>query len=127
MSQHSEMGSRSPSPVVRSKAFPYEALQYLITITNIDQISAIFRKHGLKISPDLVVRVPTSDERSCHASRQSNKLQLSVWSKEHMRTSALHPFKPYFRNFVNYVKIAPFQLQTNAYRIQSALKSLYHL
>ena len=56
MSEHSETGSKSSAPVVvESRALPYKALQYKSTITNIDQISAILSKHGLKISPNLVV------------------------------------------------------------------------
>ena len=117
----------SPLPIVKSKALPFEALQYTSTITKIDQISSILGKHGLKISTDLSVRVPRPDERSCHAPKGSDKLQLAAWSQEHLKTGALLPLRPYFRNFLNYVKIAPFKLQTNAYRISSALKSMYHL
>lgn len=127
MSQHSATDSRSPSPVVVSKALPYEALQYTSSITSIDQISTILGKHGLMISTDLVVRVPQPDERSCHAPRGSNKLQLASWSQETLRTGALLPLKPYFKIILTHVKIAPFQLQTNAYRILAALKSLYKL
>ena len=42
-------------------------------------------------------------------------------------TGALLPLKPYFKNYLNYMQIAPFQLNTNGYRILSALKSLYHI
>lgn len=44
-----------------------------------------------------------------------------------MRTGALLPLKPYFRAYINSVGIAPFQLQTNLYRILAGLKSLYKL
>ena len=57
MSQDSQTGSLSPPPVVKSKALPYEALQYQSKITHIGQISTILSKHGLEISPDLAVRV----------------------------------------------------------------------
>lgn len=78
MSQHSETGSRSPSLMVESKPIVYEALQYHSTVKNIDQISAILCKHGLKISLGLVVRVPRPDERSCYAPEGTDKLQLSA-------------------------------------------------
>ena len=35
--------------------------------------------------------------------------------------------RPYFQNYLIYVELAPFQMQTNAYRILAALKYLYHL
>ena len=89
-------------------------------------MSTILGKHGLKIHTDLEVRVSRPDERSCHAPKGSDKLQLAAWSQEHLRVGALLPLRSYFRNFVNYVKIAPFQLQTNACRILVVLKSLYH-
>lgn len=51
-----KIGSRSPPPVaIESRALKFKALQSKSTITNIDQISAILRKHDLKISFDLVV------------------------------------------------------------------------
>ena len=79
MSQHSETGSRSSSPIVAdSRPLRFEALQYKSTITNIDQISAILRNHGLRISLALVVRVPTPDKRSCHAPKGSDKHQFSA-------------------------------------------------
>lgn len=38
MSQESKIGSMSPVPVVKSKVFPFESLQYYSTITKIDHI-----------------------------------------------------------------------------------------
>ena len=74
MSQESQIGSLSPPPVVRARNLTYEALQYQSTITNISQISPLLSKHGLEISPEIVVRVPRTDERSCHAPKGSDKL-----------------------------------------------------
>ena len=102
MSQESQTGSMSAPTIVRAKVLPYEALQYTSTITKIDQISAILKKHGLKIYADLALRVPHSDERSCHAPKGSDKLQLAAWSQEHLRTGVLLPLRPYFRNFLYY-------------------------
>ena len=111
MSEHSETGSQSPTPVVaESRVVTFEAQLYKSFITNIDQISAILRKHGLKMSPNLEVRVPNPDERSCHAPGGSDKLHLSAWSQEHMWAGALLPFKLYFKLFTNFIGIAPFQL-----------------
>lgn len=53
--------------VVRARNLLYEALQYNSTITHIGQISVLLAKHGLEISPEIPVRVPRVDERSCHA------------------------------------------------------------
>ena len=118
-----------PHPLVIAESNPlrFEALQYTSTITHTNQISTVLGKHDLKISADLVFRVSRPDKKSCHAPKGSNKLQLVSWSQEHLRAGALLPLRSYFRNFVYYVKIAPFQLQTNAYRILAALKSLYHM
>lgn len=44
-----------------------------------------------------------------------------------MRAGALLPLKLYFKLFTNYVGIAPFQLQTNSYRMLAGLKSMYHM
>ena len=44
-----------------------------------------------------------------------------------MRVGALLPLKCYFKMFTNFVRIAPFQLQTNAYRMLAGLKSMYHM
>ena len=44
-----------------------------------------------------------------------------------MRAGAFLPLKQYFKDYLDYVQIAPFQLQPNGYRILSALKSLYHI
>ena len=127
MSQGSHTGSVSPVLTVGSEAAPFGALLYQSTITNINQISAILRKHGLKISPEIPVREPTSSERSCGAPRGTNRLRYATWGQEHLRTGALLPLRPYFKNYLNHMQIAPFQLQPNGYRILTALKSLYHL
>lgn len=42
-----------------------------------------------------------------------------------MGAGALLPLKPYFKLFTIYVGIAPFQLQTNSYRMLAVLKSMY--
>ena len=127
MSPRKGSSSLPPRPVKKTKIKPYESLLYQSSITSVDQISDILNNHGLKISSDIPVRAPLPDERICHAPEGSSKLQYSAWSPKHLRTGALLPLRPYFRNYFNYVELAPFQLQTNAYRILAALKSLYHL
>ena len=126
MSQESQIGSLYPPPVIRAQPLPFDALQYQSTITHIGQISTILSKHGLEISPDLPVQVSRPEERSCHASQGFDKLLYTASSQEHLKTVALLPLRSYFRNHLNHVKITPFHFQTNAYRILSALKSLYH-
>ena len=44
-----------------------------------------------------------------------------------MQAEALLPLRPYFQDYLNFVRIAPFQLHTNGYRVLAALKSMYHL
>lgn len=127
MSQGSQTGSLSPLPAITAQPLPYRALLYQSTVTNITQISTLLKKHGLKISSDLTLRVPASFERSCHPPRGTEKLQYSAWSQEHLKTGALLPQRPYFKNYLNYMQIAPFQLQTNSYRILCAMRSLYHI
>ena len=127
MSQGSQTGSLSPSPAVTGQPLPYGAFKYPSTVTKIDHISAIFKKHGLRMSSDIPVQAPHPNERSCYAPHGSSKLQVAAWSQEHLRTSVLLPLRPYFRNYLNYVQISLFQLQTNGYRILSALKSVYHI
>ena len=127
MSQGSQTGSLSPTPVVGTEEAPFGALLYQSSITDISQISAILRKHGLKISSDLPVKVPSPSDRSCFPPKGSKNWKYSAWSQEHLRAGALLPLRPYFKNYLDYVHIAPFQLQPNGYRILSALKSLYHI
>ena len=127
MSQESEAGSVSPAPIVEAECAPFGAILFQSTITNNNQISAILKKYGLKVGTDIAVRAPVSYERSCHAARGTDMLQYSAWSQEHLRTGALLPQQPYFRDYLNYVGIAPFQLNTNGYMLLSALKSLYHI
>lgn len=127
MSLQSQTGSKSPSPVVEAESVPFGALLYQSSITDITQISALFKRYGLRISADIPVKVPTSFERSCHPPKGDKKLKYSAWSQEYLKTGALLPLKPYFKNYLDFVQIAPFQLQINGYRILSALKSLYHI
>lgn len=127
MSQESHAKFVSPAPIVETEGVPFGALLYQSTITDITQISTLLRKHGLKITPDLRVRVPALYECSCNAPRGTEKLQYAAWSQEHLRTGALLPLWPYFGDHLNYVQIAPFQLQTNGYRVLNALISLYHI
>ena len=44
MSQQSQTGSRSPPPVVEAESAPFGALLYQSSITNINHISALFKK-----------------------------------------------------------------------------------
>lgn len=127
MSQEKCTSSRPPRPAKKATVKPYESLLYQSTISTTDQVSFILNNHGLRISPELSVRAPLPHERSFHAPVGSSSLQYSAWSQEHLRAGALLPLKPYFRKILNHVELAPFQLQTNAYRILTGLKSLYHL
>lgn len=127
MSQQSQTGSQSPPPVVVVQEKPYGALSYQSSINNNNQISAILKKHGLKICSKIPIRTPNPDERSCCTPLGSKKLQYTAWSQEHMQARALLPLRPYFMDFLDYVRISPFQLQTNAYRVLATLKSMYHL
>ena len=65
MSQESQAGSVSPPPVVVAESAAFGALLFQSTITDNTQSSAILRKCGIKISPEVVVKVPTFSERSC--------------------------------------------------------------
>lgn len=127
MSQQSQTGSQSPLPVVEAKSVPFKALLYKSTITDITQISTLLKRHGLKISADIPVRVPALSECSCHPLKGNKKLKYAARSQEHLKTGALLPLKSYFRDYLNFIQISPFQLQTNGYRFLSALKSLYHI
>ena len=127
MSQGSQTESVSPPPAVQAEDVPFGALLFQSTIIDNSQISATLRKCGIKISSEIAVRVPTPSERSCNPPRGHKKLRYSAWSEEHLKAGALLPLRDYFKNYLNYVNIAPFQLQPNGYRILSALKSLYHL
>ena len=123
MSQGSQTGSLSPAPVAEAEDVPFGALLYQSTITDITHISALLKRHGLKISSNILVQVPSSSEFSCHAPKGAKKLRYSAWSEEHLKTGALLPLKSYFKNYLDYIQITPFQLHTNKYRVLSALKS----
>ena len=127
MSEENQTSANSPAHTIEAEDAAFGAMKFQSTITNNNQISAILRKHGLKIGSDIKVRAPASFERSCTAPRGTETLQYAAWSQEHLKTGALLPLKPYFKDYLNYVGIAPFQLNTNGYRILSALKSLYHI
>lgn len=103
MSQESQTGSLFAAPVVVAESMPFGALLYQSTITDITEISAVLKKHVLKISSNLSFRVLVSHERSYHAPRGTNKLQYSACSQEHLKTGALFPLKSYFTNYLNYV------------------------
>ena len=117
----------SPAPIVEAESAPFGALLFKTTITDNSHISAILRKCGIKVSPEVVIKVPTPSDRSCHPPKGTKKLRYSAWSQEHLRAGALLPLRQYFKDYPDYVQIAPFQLQPNRYRILSALKSLYHI
>ena len=127
MSQDNQTSANSPAHTIEAEDAAFGAMKFQSSITDISQISAILKKHGLKVGADIVVRVPAPHERSCNAPRGTAQLQYSAWSQEHLRTGALLPLRPYFKNYLDYVGIAPFQLNTNDYRLLSALKSLYHV
>ena len=127
MSQERRTSSHPPRPAKKAASKPYESLLYQSTISTTDEVSAILNNHGLRVSLELPVRAPFPHERSCHTPAGSPSLQYSAWSQEHLRAGALLLLRPYFRNFLDHVELAPFQLQTNAYRILAALKSLYCL
>lgn len=127
MSKESQIGTVSPAPIIEAECAPFGPSKFQSTITNNNQISAILKKHGLKICVDISVRAPAPFEHSWTAPRGTEKLQYATWSQEHLRTGALLPLRPYFQNYLNYVQIAPFQLNMNDYRLLSALKSLYNI
>lgn len=127
MSQESQAGSVSPAPIVEAKSAPFKAQLFKSFITENSHISAILRKCGIKVSLEVVVKVPTPSDRSCHPPKGTRKLRYSAWSEEHLRARSILPFRQYFKDYLDYVQIAPFQLQPNGYRILSTLKSLYHI
>ena len=88
---------------------------------------SILGKHGIEVSPEVPVRAPLPNERSCHAPKGSDKLRYVAWSQKHLKAGALLSLRPYLVNYLNYVKTAPFQLQINGSRILIALKSLFHI
>ena len=66
MSQESQAGSVSPIPIVEAESAPFVALLFESVITDNYHIYAILRKCGIKVSPEVVVKVPTPSERSCY-------------------------------------------------------------
>ena len=43
-----------------------------------------------------------------------------------MKAGALLPLKSFFKDFTDFVGLAPFQLNTNSYRVLFALNSIYN-
>ena len=74
MSLENQTGSLSPIFVVRAQHLPFEALKYTSTVTKIDHISALLKKHGLKMSSNLAVRAPLPNDHSCHAPKGTSRL-----------------------------------------------------
>ena len=105
----------------------FEAEFYQSSVISADQIADILALHGLSSLRSLNCRAPSSRERSCFApGGRDDSVKYAAWSQEHMRAGALLPLKSFFRDFTDHVGLAPFQLNTNSYRVLSALRSLYH-
>ena len=105
----------------------FEADHYWSSVTTTSQITEILAFHGLNLSGSLKCRPPAEHERSCFAlGGRDASVKYAAWSQEHMRAGALLPLKSFFKDFTDFIGLAPFQLNTNSYRVLSALRSLYH-
>ena len=105
----------------------FEAEFYQSSVTTSDQITDILAIHGLSSLDTLKCRAPTRHERSCFApGGRDSSVKYAAWSQEHLKAGALLPLKSFFRDFTDFVGLAPFQLNTNSYRVLSALRSLFH-
>uniref|UniRef100_A0A803NQG8 Uncharacterized protein n=1 Tax=Cannabis sativa TaxID=3483 RepID=A0A803NQG8_CANSA len=49
----------------------------------------------------------------------SDSSRIGAWSVEHVKAGAALPHRQYFKDFCNYLGIAPFQLVPDSYRIFS--------
>ena len=78
MSQDNQTSTNLPAPIVEAEDAPFGAMKFQSTITDISQISAILKKHGLKVGANITVKVPAPHERSCNAPRGTARLQYSA-------------------------------------------------
>uniref|UniRef100_A0A803PR94 Uncharacterized protein n=1 Tax=Cannabis sativa TaxID=3483 RepID=A0A803PR94_CANSA len=71
--------------------------------------------------PERVIREESGEASNSASSR------IGAWSLEHIKVGAILPLREYYKEFCNYLGIAPFQLIPSSYRILAGLKVLYHI
>ena len=100
----------------------FEAERIVSKITDQGKVNKIFLSHNIEIGRGtLIARPPLEGERSCAPLDE----EYAAWSDEHFKAGAFLPLDQYFADFLNYVKLAPFQLPPNSYRLLSGFRYLF--
>ena len=85
----------------------FEAERIVSKVTTQGRVNKILLSHNIKIGTSaLVPRPPLEDERSCTPLDE----EFAAWSDGHLKAGAFLPLDQYFADFLNYVRLAPFQL-----------------
>ena len=126
-----EIASKSPLPhfghvvekeiVIDPNAF-FEVETIVSKITTQGRVNKIMLSHNIEVgSSALIARPPFEGERSCTPLQDD----FAGWSDKHLRVGTFLPLDQYFADFLNYVKLAPFQLPPNSYRLLAGLRYLF--
>ena len=71
------------------------------------KVNKIMLSHNIEIGRGtLDAQPPLEGERSCTLLDE----EFAAWSDEHLKAEAFLPLDQYFANFLNYLKLDPFQL-----------------
>ena len=85
----------------------FEAERIVSKIIDQAKVNKIFLSHNIGLGrASVVARPPAEGERSCAPLDES----FAAWSGEHFKARAFLPLDQYFAEFLNYVRLAPFQL-----------------
>ena len=100
----------------------FEAEKIVSKITDQTKINKIFLSHNIALGrTSVIARPPAEGERSCASLDEA----FAAWSGKHFKAGAFLPLDQYFADFLNYVKLAPFQLPPNSYRLLAGLRYLF--
>ena len=100
----------------------FEVKHIISKITTQVKVNKILLSHNIKMGASgLLARPAFEEEQSCVPFQDD----YVAWSDEHLKAGAFLPLDQYFVDFLNYVKLAPFQLPPNSYRLLVGLKYLF--
>ena len=86
------------------------------------KVNKILLSHNIEMGADgLLARPAFEGEWSCAPIQDD----YGAWSDEHLKVDTFLPLDQYFIDFLNYVKLALFQLPPNSYRLLAGLKYLF--
>ncbi len=102
----STSGSRQPPRANRS----WKALSFFSKIRRDDDIDRIRRRY--QIPDDVVLRIPDTDKRACCPKYEGDV----AFYEADLRAGLRFPIQPFVRELLNYISLAPGQINPNGWR-----------